>query len=152
VLEPAHPAPKVTVGAPEVNLRLAGSVSVNAMPARAGLVPVFARVKTSVVEPVSLIAAAPNVFATEGVPVVTTRHWSVATLMASTAVIEAARFVNAAGLPTHEALVCVATLVRPEMVTVHEAVPAPIAIPVNPERTRVPALKVALAGPEQPAL
>ena len=59
-LDPEHPAPNVTVGVADVNRRLAGSASVNAIPACSGFVPVFVSVNTSVVDPVSAIEAAPN--------------------------------------------------------------------------------------------
>ena len=117
-----------------------GSVSPRLIPERAGFVPVFVSVKTSVVVAASLIAPAPKVLATVGVPAVTTRHWSADAFVAPAAVTDAARFVKAAGLPTQLALVCVAALVRPATVTVQLAVPEAIAMPVNPESTRVPPL------------
>jgi hypothetical protein len=137
-LEPAHPAPKVTVGAADVNLRLAGRLSVNAIPERAGFVPVFVSVNTSVVAAVSLIAAAANPFVSVGVPAVTTRHASPALTVAPAAVTDAARFVNAAA--GHVAFTCEAALVSPATVTVQLTVPEAIAIPVSPESTRVPAV------------
>jgi hypothetical protein len=139
-LEPAHPAPKVTVGAPEVNFRLEGSASVNAIPACAGFEPLLVNVKTSVVDAVSAIVPAANAFVRVGCATVTTRHWFVETFVAPVAVTEAARFVNAAGLAAQLALVCAGAFVTPATVTVHEAVVAAIAIPVSPESTRVPPL------------
>src|SRR4029077_11821143 len=59
--------------------------------------------------------------------------------------------VNAAGLPAQLAFTWVAALVRPATVTVQLAVPLAIATPVRPESTRVPAVYVAVAGPEHPA-
>jgi len=137
-LEPAHPAPKLTVGAAEVKRRLAGRLSVKAIPERAGFVPVFVSVKMSVVEAVSLIAAAANAFVRVGVPAVTTRHWSVDVLVALDVVTDVARFVNAAA--GHVAFTCEAALVSPATVTVQEAVPEAIAMPVSPESARAPAL------------
>jgi hypothetical protein len=137
-LEPAHPAPNVTVGVADVNIRLDGRLSVMAIPERAGFVPVFVSVKTSVVLEVSLIAAAPNAFVSVGVPVVTTRHWSVEALVAPAAVTDAERFVNAAA--GQDGLTWVAAFVRPATVTVQLTVPEAIARPVSPESTRVPAL------------
>ena len=139
-LEPAHPAPNVTVGVAEVNLRLDGRLSVKAIPERAGFVPVFVSVNTSVVLEVSLMAAAENVLVSEAVPVVTTRHWSVEAFVALAVVTEAERFVKAAGFAAQLAFVCVAAFVRPATVTVHEAVPEAMAMPVRPESTRVPPL------------
>jgi hypothetical protein len=69
----------------------------------------------------------------------TTRHWSVAALVALVVVTLAEVFVNPAGLPTQLAFVCVAWFVSPEIVTVQLAVPAVIARPVSPDKTRVPA-------------
>jgi len=54
-------------------------------------------------------------------------------------------------LPTQLALVCVAVLVSPATVTVHDAVVAAIAMPVSPESACVPLLYTPAAGPEQPA-
>jgi hypothetical protein len=122
------------------------------IPDCAGFVPVFVSVKTSVVVPASAIEAAPKVLAAVGVPAVTTRHWSVEAFVATTGVTLAARFVNAAGLPTQLAFVCVATFVTPATVTVQLPTPAGIAIPVSPESTRVPPVYTAVAGPVQPLL
>src|SRR5205085_1969632 len=127
-------------GVAELSCRPLGSVSPTAMPDCAGAVPGFVSAKTSVVVPVSAMLAAPKVLPTLGVPAVTTRQRSSATLEALVAVTEAARLVNAAGLPAQLALVCVAVLVRPLTVTVQLAVPAVIAIPESPESTCVPAL------------
>jgi hypothetical protein len=150
-LEPAHPAPKVTVGVADVKRRFAGRLSVNAIAERAGFVPLLVRVKTSVVEVVSLIAPAEKAFVSVVVPDVTTRHWSLEAFVAPPTVTEAARFVNAAGFAAHDAFVCVAAFVSPATVTVQEAVVAAIAMPVSPDSTRVPALYAAFAGPEHPA-
>jgi predicted transcriptional regulator len=139
-LAPEHPAPNVTVGVADVNLKFAGRLSVKAIPDCAGFVPVFASVKTSVVDPVSAIEAAPNAFVSVACEALTTRHWSVEALAAFVAVTEAERFVNAAGFVAQLALVCVATFVSPATVTVHEAVPALMAMPVSPESTFVPPL------------
>jgi hypothetical protein len=139
-LEPAHPAPKVTVGVAEVNLRLPGRLSVKVIPDCAGFVPVFVSVKTSVVEPVSAIEPAPNAFVSVACAAFTTRHWSVEAFVAFVAVTEAAGFVKAAGFVAQLAFVCVATFVRPATVTVHEAVPEAMAMPVSPESTFVPPL------------
>jgi len=117
-----------------------GSVSPRLIPGCAGFVPVFVSVNTSVVAAPSAMEAAPKVLATAGTTRFTTRHWSVELFVALVVVTFAARFVNAAGLPTHEALVCVAAFVRPATVTVHEAVVAAIAMPVSPESTCVPLL------------
>ena len=114
-----------------------GSVSVKAIPDCAGFVPVFVSVKTSVVAAVSLIAAAANAFVSVAVPVVTTRHWSVEAFVAPAVVTFADRFVKAAA--GHDAFTCVAALVSPATVTVHDAVPEAIAIAASPESTRVPA-------------
>jgi hypothetical protein len=149
-LEPAHPAPNVTVGVADVNLRFAGRLSVNAIPERAGFVPVFVSVKMSVVLAVSLIAAAANPFVSVGVPAVTTRHWSAEAFVAPAVVTDAVRFVNAAA--GHVGFTCEAAFVTPATVTVQLTVPEAIASPVTPESTRVPLLYAALAGPEQPAL
>ena len=135
-----------------VNRRLDGSASVNAIALRAGFVPVFVTVKTSVVLPTSVMAALPNPLVRTGVPAVTTRHWSVEAFVAPVVVTEAERFVNAAGFPAQLAFTCEAAFVSPATVTVQFAVPAVIARPVRPDRTRVPALYAPLAGPEQPAL
>ena len=81
-LEPAHPAPNVTVGVADVNLRLAGSASVNAIPDCAGFVPVLVSVKMSVVDPLSAIETAPNAFVSVGCAAFTTRHWSVEAFVA----------------------------------------------------------------------
>jgi hypothetical protein len=148
-LEPAHPAPNVTVGVADVNLRFAGRLSVNAIPERAGFVPVFVSVKMSVVLAVSLIAAAANPFVSVGVPAVTTRHWSAEAFVAPAVVTDAVRFVNAAA--GHVGFTCEAAFVTPATVTVQLAVPEAIASPVTPESTRVPLLYAALAGPEHPA-
>ncbi len=121
------------------------------MPDWAGLLPWFASVKTSVVADPSAMEAAPNVFATVGAIAFTTRHWSDDAFVAPVAVTFAARFVNAAGLPAQLGFTCAAWLPRPETVTVQLAVPAVMAMPVSPERTRVPPLYAALAGPEHPA-
>jgi hypothetical protein len=123
-----------------LSVRLAGSVSPSVIAERAGFVPVFVSVKTSVVVAPSLMAAAPKVLATVGVPAVTTRHWSVEAFVALAVVTEAERFVKAAGFAAQLAFVCVAAFVRPDTVTVHEAVPEAIAMPVRPESTRVPLL------------
>jgi hypothetical protein len=139
-LEPAHPAPKVTVGVAEVNLRLDGRLSVNAIPDCAGFVPVFVSVKTIGVVPPSPIAPAVNALVSVAALAVTTRHWSVEALVAPAVVTDAERFVKAAGLPTQLAFVCVAAFVSPATVTVHEAVPEVMATPVSPESTRVPLL------------
>jgi hypothetical protein len=136
---PAHPAPKLTVGA-AVNFRLAGRLSVNPIPDCAGFEPLLVSVKTSVVEAVSLIAPAPNAFVSVAAPAVTTRHASPAPTVAPAAVTFAARFVNAAGRPTQLAFVCVAAFVTPATVTVQLAVPELIASPVSPVSTRVPPL------------
>jgi len=111
---------------------------VNAIPARAGFVPVFVSVNTSVVEPPSPMAPAVNALVRLGVPAVTTRHWSVEAFVAPAVVTDAARFVKAAA--GQDAFTCVAVLVSPATVTVQLAVPEAIAMPVNPESTRVPAL------------
>ena len=63
-----------------------------------------------------------------------------------------AKFVNAAGLPAHDAFVCVAVLVRPLTVTVQVAVVAAIVTAVMPDSTRVPLLYALSTGPLQPAL
>src|SRR6185295_7742982 len=63
----------------------------------------------------------------------------------------AERLVNAAGLPAQLAFSAPAALVRPATVTVHEAVPAVMAMPVKPFSSPVPLLYAAVAGPEQPA-
>jgi hypothetical protein len=139
-LDPEHPAPNVTVGVADVNRRLAGSASVNAIPDCAGFDPVFVSVKTSVVDPVSAIEAAPNAFVSVGCAAVTTRHWSVDVFVALVVVTDAERFVNAAGFVAQLALVCAAWFVTPATVTVQLAVPEAIAIPVSPESTRVPAV------------
>ena len=76
-------------------------------------------------------------YISDGVPAFTTRHWSVEVLVALAVVTEADALVKAAGLPEQLVLVCVAALVSPETVTVQLVVPAVIAIPVRPERTRV---------------
>jgi hypothetical protein len=136
--EPVQPAPNATAGVAEVNLRLDGRLSVNAIPDCAGLVPVFASVNTSVVEPVSAIEAAPKALVSVGCDAVTTRHWFVEAFVALAAVTEAARFVKAAGFVAQLAFVWVGAFVRPDTVTVHEAVPEAIAIPVSPESVRVP--------------
>ena len=94
----------------------------------------------SVVDPVSAIEAAPNALVSVGCAAFTTRHWSVEAFVAFVAVTEAARFVNAAGFVAQLAFVCVAAFVSPATVTVQEAVPEAIAMPVSPESTRVPAL------------
>jgi len=133
-----HPAPNVTVGAAEVKRRLDGSASVNAIPACAGLDPVFVRVKTSVVLALSAIETAPNAFVSVGCAAFTTRHWSAEAFAALVAVTLAERFVNAAGFVAQLALVCVAAFVTPATVTVQLTVPEDIAIPVSPESTRVP--------------
>jgi hypothetical protein len=140
-LEPAHPAPKVTVGVADVNLRLAGRLSVNAIPDCAGFVPVFVSVKTSVVDPVSAIEAAPNAFVSVGCAAFTTRQLAATALVTLvTPPMLPAALVNAAGFVAHDALVCAAWFVTPATVTVQEAVPEAIARPVSPESTRVPAL------------
>jgi hypothetical protein len=139
-LEPAHPAPKVTVGVADVNLRLEGTLSVNAIPDCAGLEPLLVSVNTSVVDPVSAIEAAPNALVSVGCAGFTTRHWFAEAFVAFVAVTEAARFVNAAGFVAQLAFVCVAAFVSPATVTVQLAVPEAIAMPVSPESTRVPAL------------
>jgi hypothetical protein len=87
---------------------------------------------------VSLIAPAPKAFVSDGVPAVTTRHWSVETFVAPAAVTFAARFVKAAA--GHDAFTCEGAFVSPDTVTVHEAVVEAIASPVSPESTRVPEL------------
>jgi len=115
-------------------------VSPRLIPDCAGFVPPLVRVNTSVVVPPSAIETAPKVFATPGFTRLTTRHWSADVFVAPAAVTFAARFVNAAGLPTQLAFTCVATFVSPATVTVHEAVVAAIAIPVSPESTCVPEL------------
>jgi hypothetical protein len=148
---PEQPAEYVTEGAAELSASPVGSVSPSAMPDCAGFDPWFVSVKTSVVAPASLIDAAPKVLAALGAMVLTTRHWSVPPGVAFVAVTFAARLVKAAGLPAQLALVCVAALVTPATVTVQLAVPLVIAMPVSPESTRVPAVYVAVAGPEQPA-
>ena len=117
-----------------------GSVSPTLIPACAGFVPVFVSVKMSVVVPPSAIETAPKVLATAGTTRFTTRHWSVEVFVALLVVTFADRFVNAAGLPTQLAFVCVAAFVSPATVTVHEAVVAVIAMPVSPESTCVPPL------------
>src|SRR5438270_645577 len=131
--------------------RPVGKVSPTVIAACAGLVPVFASVKTSVVAAPSAMLAAPKVFATVALVFVTTRHWSAPAGVALVAVTLAARLVKAAGFPTQLAFVCAAALVRPETVTVQLALPAVIAMPVKPDSTRVPAVYDAVAGPEQPA-
>jgi hypothetical protein len=100
-----HPAPGVTVGA-AVNLRLEGRLSVNAIPACAGFVPVFASVKMSVVEAPSAIVPAPNAFVSVGCAAVTTRQLGVTALATfASALMFAATFVNAAGFAAHDAFV-----------------------------------------------
>src|SRR5436305_1897622 len=121
------------------------------MPDWAGFDPLFVSVKTSVVVLLSVIDAAPKVFATEGAAVFTTRHWSVDVLVAFVVVTEAERFVNAAGLPLQLELAWVAVLVRPAIVTVQLVVVAVIATVVRPESTRLTVLYAAFAAPEQPA-
>src|SRR5262245_21465219 len=108
------------------------------MPLCAGFVPVLVSVKTSVVALPSVIVAAPKVFATVGVPAVTTRQTSVDVLFAPVVVTEAEAFVNAAGFVAQEPLTWPVWFVRPATVTVQLAVPAVMARPVRPERTRVP--------------
>src|SRR5438874_1364921 len=103
------------------------------MPDWTGFDPLLVSVKTSVVVLLSVIEAAPKVFATEGAAVFTTRHWSVEVLVALVVVTDADRFVKAAGLPEQLELVCVAVLVRPAIVTVQLAVPAVMATVVSPE-------------------
>jgi hypothetical protein len=132
-----------------LSVRLVGSVSPSVIADWAGFVPLLVSVKTSVVMAVSLIDAAPKVLATVGFARVTTTHWSVPAGVAFVAVTLAARLVKAAA--GQLAFTWVATLVRPETVTVQLAVPLAIAMPVRPERTRVPAAYVAGLGPEQPA-
>jgi hypothetical protein len=136
-LAPEHPAPNVTVGVAEVNLRLAGRLSVKAIPDCAGLLPLLASVNTSVVDAPSPMDPAVNALVSVAVPVVTTRHWSAEALVALAVVTLEARFVNAAGLPTQLALVCVAAFVKPATLTVQLTVPEAIAMPVSPESTRV---------------
>ena len=109
-------------------------MSPSAMPAWAGLLPWLVSVKTRVVVAPSAIVAAPKVLAAFGTVEVTGRHWSVDVLVALVVVTLAARFVNAAA---GHAPACPGSFVRPEIVTVHEAVPALIATPVTPESTRV---------------
>src|SRR5947207_15401622 len=121
------------------------------MPDCAGFEPLLVTVKTSGVAAPSAIVPAPKVLATLAAAMFTTRHWSLEALVALVVVTEAARLVNAAGLPAQLALLCAAALVRPLTVTVQLAVPAVIWMPARPESTRVPELYAALAGPEQPA-
>jgi len=97
-------------------------------------------VKTSAVAAPSAMVPAPNVLATVGLTRFTTRHRSLEPLLMPVVVTEAARFVNAAGLPAQLAFTWPTALVRPATVTVQLAVPAAIAMPVSPERTRVPAV------------
>jgi hypothetical protein len=146
---PEQPAEYATAGVAELIARPAGSVSPSTMPDCAGLEPWFASVKTRLVVAPSLNDAAPKVFATFGFRWLTTRHWSLPAGVALVAVTLAARFVKAAA--GQLAFTCPATFVTPETVTVQLAVPADIAMPVRPESTWVPAVYVALVGPEQPA-
>src|SRR6185312_15433 len=127
----------------------AGSVSVKLMPDCAGLVPLLVIVNTSVEVPPASMVDATNAFARLGFARVTTRHWSVAMLLAPIVVTLAAALVKAAA--GQDAFTCVAALVSPETVTVQLAVPLVIAMPVRPESTRVPAVYVAVVGPEHPA-
>src|SRR5215510_5979507 len=108
------------------------------MPACAGFEPELVSVKTSVVAAPSAIVAAPKVFAALGAFGFTTRQALPPPTVAPVAVTLAARLVKAAGLVAHEALVWVAALVRPATVTVQLPTPAGIAMPVRPERIRVP--------------
>jgi hypothetical protein len=133
-----HPAPAVTVGA-AVNLRLDGRLSVNAIPACAGFDPVFASVKTSVVDPASAIETAPNAFVSVGCAAFTTRQLGVTAFATpATPLMLAAAFVNAAGFAAQLALVCAARFVTPFTVIVQLAVPAFIDTPVNAIESGVP--------------
>ena len=114
--------------------RPAGSVSPRAIPDCAGLEPWFVSVKMSVVVAPSAIVAAPKVFAAFGAVAVIDTHWFAEVLVALVVVTLAARFVNAAA---GQVPACPGSLVRPERVTVHEAVPEVIATPVTPLSTRV---------------
>ena len=151
VAGPEQPAEYATAGVAELSASPIGSVSPMPMPDCAGFVPWLVIVKTSVVAAPSAMVPAPKVFATFGLCRFTTRHWLAEPLVALVAVTLAARLVNAAGLPAQLAFTWPAALVRPATVTVQLAVPAAIAMPVRPESTRVPAVYVAVAGPEQPA-
>jgi hypothetical protein len=107
------------------------------MPARAGFVPVLVSVKTSVVAPPSAIVPAPKVFATDGVPAVTTRHTSAEVLLAPVEVTLAR--VGERRRVARAARVGLRRLVgEARIVIVQLAVPALIAMPVRPESTRVP--------------
>ena len=113
--------------------------------------PVLVIVKVSVeVAPAAIVVGA-NALSRVGASVFTTRQTLPAVTVALVVVTLAERLVNAAGGPTQLAFTAVARLVRPATVTVQLAVPAVIAMPVRPERTRVPTLYAAAAGPEQPA-
>jgi hypothetical protein len=138
-LVPPHPAPKLTVGVADVKRRLAGSASVNAIPDCAGLLPLLASVKTSVVDPPSAIDTAPNAFVSVGCAGFTTRQLAPTPFVTLVApLMLAAAFVKATGRPAQFALVCATWFVTPATVTVQLAVPEAIAMPVNPESTRVP--------------
>ena len=60
--DPLQPAPKATAGVAVVNARLAGRLSVNAIPDCAGFVPEFVRVNTRFVGAPSLIVATDQTF------------------------------------------------------------------------------------------
>jgi len=120
------------------------------MPDCAGLVPLLASVKISVEVAPWSIGVGEKALVRLAVAAFTTRHWSVEALVAAVVVTFTAMLVKAAGLPAQLAFTIEAWLVRPETVTVQLAVPAVIAMPERPDRTRVPLLYAAVAGPEQP--
>src|SRR5262245_47877832 len=93
VAGPAQPAEYVTAGVALLSARPVGSVSPSAMPLCAGFEPLLVSVKTSVVDAPSAIVPAPKVFAADGVPGFTTRHWSVDVLFAFVVVTDADAFV-----------------------------------------------------------
>jgi hypothetical protein len=106
-LEPEHPAPKLTVGVAEVKRRLAGRLSVKAIPVCVGFDPVFAIVKTSVVLPLSAIETAPNAFVSVGCAAFTTRQLAATafvTLVTPLRLAAAARGVHLAAQALAEAL------------------------------------------------
>lgn len=135
--EPAQPAPNTTDGAPLLKRNDAGNDSVNEMPLCAGLVPLLVSVKMRFVVPASLIVDADHALVKVGLAGFTTRHWSVEAFVAPVLLTFTLKLVNAAGLPTQDAFVCVGALVKPATVTVQVAVVSVIATPEIPESTRV---------------
>ena len=104
-LLPAQPAPKVIVGAAEVQRRDAGRLSVKAIPDCAGLVPLLVSVSTRLVVAPSLMVAVLQALVRVGATVLTTTHWPVTPLVTLVVpVMLAAALVNAAGLPAQLAL------------------------------------------------